>query len=219
VSRTLFVPGCSPRLAADSLTPVWRLVLGAILTSGPVVSCDVSSTGHGIARADPAAMISGQPWLFQQPWVWRDDRGEVVTFSKWRGTPEVVTMFFRGCTLRCPQTLGKLRDVEAAFSRRKLPVHIVLVTLDPRNDTPDRLRDFKEAEHLSENTWHLLSGNDSATRELGRALGIRPSYDDSHIDHDVRIALFDSEGRLVRTFEGWHFDDEAMFRPDESASR
>jgi protein SCO1/2 len=198
---------------------VRRFILGAILTSLPLVACGVSSAESGAARVDPGAMISGQPWLFRQPWVWKDDRGDAVTFSKWRGTPEVVTMFFRGCNLRCPRTLDKLREVEAAFVRRKLPVQIVLVTLDPRNDTSDRLRDFKEAEHLSQGTWHLLSGSLSATRELGRALGIHASYDDSQIDHDVRIALFDADGRLVRTFEGWHFDDDAMFRPGESASR
>jgi hypothetical protein len=45
-------------------------------------------------------------------------------------------------------------------------------------------------------------------------LGVRATYDDEHIDHDVRIAVFDARGRLVRDFAGWDFDaDQVVAAP------
>ena len=46
------------------------------------------------------------------------------------------------------------------------------------------------------------------TRALARMLGLRAVYEEGHIDHDVRIAVFDAAGRLVRTFVGWDFDED-----------
>jgi protein SCO1/2 len=148
--------------------------------------------------------------LFEQPWRWQDDRGEDVTFSKWRGAPQIVSMFYATCNFRCPMTVAKLKRVESAFARRSRPVHFLLVTLDPRSDTPDKMRAFKEAQGLSDSKWDLLSGSDRDTKALSRLLGVRPSYGDAHIDHDVKVGVVDADGVLVRTFDGWHFDDDAV---------
>jgi protein SCO1/2 len=164
-------------------------------------------TEDGVSR--PAAR-SGGVSLFEKPWLWEDERGAVVALSKWRGTPEIVTMFYASCTFRCPLTLAKLKRLEAAFAKRASPVHFVLITLDPRADTPDRLRDFKRSEHLADDTWHLLAGDDGDTKELSRILGVRPSHGDSHIDHDVKIAVVDANGLLLQTLDGWHFDEDAV---------
>jgi protein SCO1 len=147
--------------------------------------------------------------LFQEPWRWTDEHGELVTFSKWRGSPLVVAMFFRSCTERCPLTVEKLRRIEAAFAKKKQPAQFLLVTLDPHTDTPSRLLAFKEGEHLSESSFHLLNGGDAETRALGRLLGVHPSAnDEGHIDHEVRIVVFDAQGILTRSFVGWVFDDD-----------
>jgi protein SCO1/2 len=97
----------------------------------------------------------------------------------------------------------------AGFERENVAANFVLVTLDPRNDTPARLRVFKDSHGLAGDRWHLLAGTEKQTRELGRMLGARASYDDNHIDHDVRILVFDQDGRLLHHFHGWSFDAEA----------
>jgi len=160
--------------------------------------------GSGASRPPEAVA------LFDRPWLWTDERGETVAFSRWRGTPAIVTMFYTSCTLRCPLTVAKLKSVEAAFARREVPVEIFLVTLDPRSDTPDRLLEFKRHNRLSGGEWHLLAGGESETRELGRVLGVRPSYGDPHIDHDVKVAVVDARGALLQTIDGWHFDEDAV---------
>lgn len=132
--------------------------------------------------------------------------------SGFRGTPLIVTGIYTSCTERCPLTVEKVRRVDAAFHRHGIDDQVVLFTLDPENDTVDRLRRFRTARNAPAG-WHLLRGNREQTHEFARLLRMSAIYDDSHIDHDVRIAVFDGEGRLVRNFEGWAFDENDALVP------
>jgi protein SCO1/2 len=129
-----------------------------------------------------------------------------------------VSMFYATCTFRCPMTIAKLKRVESAFARRSRPVHFLLVTLDPRSDTPEKMRAFREAEGLSDASWDLLAGSDADTKALSRLLGVRPSYGDTHIDHDVKVGVVAANGVLVRTLDGWHFGDDVVFAASDFGS-
>ena len=179
-----------------------RLALVLVLLSLAACAQPVSPAAPGRHGVD----------LFGRPWRWTDERGDAVAFSQWRGAPLVVTAIFTSCTARCPLTVEKLRDVDAAFRRRGTPRQFLLVTLDPRTDNPARLLRFKQERHLPD-AWHLLRGNLDDTRAFGRMLGVRAIYDDGHIDHDVRIAVFDGARRLVREYAGWDFNPNQAALP------
>ena len=174
------------------------LLMGAGLTACASSSAPTVTPGPaGISRATPS--------LFDEPWSWVDDRGVATTFGAFRGAPLVVTAIYTSCTVRCPFTVEKLKEVARAYERSGRTAHFFLVTLDPHTDTPERLHRFKEARHLPED-WHLLAGSDLDTRALARRLVVRAMWDDGHIDHDVRIGVFDASGRLVRSYADWSFD-------------
>ena len=147
--------------------------------------------------------------IFAPRWQWTDDQGEAVELARFRGGPVVVTAVYTSCTVRCPFTIEKLKRVDALFQKDHRPLQVVLVTLDPHTDTPERLARFKAAHHLGDN-WHLLAGSDPDTRALARFLDVRAIYDDGHIDHDVQIGLLDSEGRVIRRFDDWSFDEQTL---------
>ena len=159
--------------------------------------------------APPAASATGGIGSLAPQWHWTDEEGADVTFSRWQGVPLVVTAIFTSCTTRCPMTVDKLRDLDAAFRRRGAPSQFLLVTLDPQTDDPARLARFKAERHLPD-AWHFLRGDLDQTRRFARMLGVRAMYDDQHIDHDVRIAVFDGHGRLVRDLAGWDFDSDKV---------
>lgn len=165
----------------------------------------------------PKVTFADSRSLFDAAWRWTDENAAEVSFSRWRGAPLVVTINYTTCRLRCPMTLDKLGEVERAYARKHQRVNFVLVTLDPSNDTPKRLKAYKKARGLSEATWHLLSGSEAQTKELTRFLGIRTLDDGSHIDHEVKILVFDGDGREVRSFVGLHFDEEAAVVTARSA--
>ncbi len=145
--------------------------------------------------------------LLERLGTWRDERGHAVTLADLRGSPVVLAPIFTFCTVRCPITVEKVRRLYEAYRRRNLDVRVVLVTLDPIRDDPARLLRFQETRNLPA-SWRLLRGTLDQTRALARMLGVRAIYDDNHIDHDVRIAVFDRGGRLVDAYGGWDFDEE-----------
>jgi protein SCO1 len=163
--------------------------------------------GCSLAPQQPGVVTDRRPVsLFGPSWRWTDEQGEEVSFSRWRGSPLVVTAIFTSCTVRCPLTVEKLHLLDRGLHRRGIEGQFFLVTLDPQNDDRARLQRFKETRHLPP-SWHMLRGSRQQTLELGRWLGVRAIYDSGHIDHDVRIAVFDAGGRLVRSFGGWDFDE------------
>jgi protein SCO1 len=158
------------------------------------------------ARSPAAASLQARS-LYSYPWVWTDEQGEPVRLSRWRGEPLVLTLAFTSCRETCPRTIHMLRDLHARFRREGREAAFVVVTLDPRNDTPERLRRFKQTEGLPA-AWHFLVGSPSSTRALGDLLGIHVVDLESHLMHDAGVVLFDADGRATRSFTGWNLDHE-----------
>jgi len=146
--------------------------------------------------------------LYAAPWSFRDEQGAVVRLDRWRGSPLVVTAFYTSCPVRCPRTVLELKKADAALQRAGRRAPVVMVTLDPETDTPERLLRWKREQRLPDH-WHLLSGGRAETRALVRLLEVHPAYDAGHIDHDVKVVVFDGAGAVQRRFEGWDLDGVA----------
>ncbi len=170
-----------------------------------ILTSSVAACASAPAQPDPG--VGAARLVLQRAWI--DEQGTRVALTDYRGAPFVLSAMYTSCTTRCPFTIDKLRNLDEAFRRRGVEARVVLVTLDPRTDTPDRLLRYKEAHHLPDH-WHFLSGGDAETDAMARYLGVRLMRDDTHIDHDVRVAIFDSEGALVRRYAGWDFDVEEV---------
>jgi len=169
--------------------------IGALLLAAVAVAgCNV--VGTGLTRLPPRAAPSG---------AWTDEEGRPLALSSFRGAPLVMSAFFTSCTMRCHMTVEKLKAVDRAYAASGVAVSIVVLALDPKNDTPSRLARFKRDHGLSDH-WHFLWGSMNDTRKLAKALSVNAAYDDGHIDHDVEIAVFDAYGRLARSYGGWAFD-------------
>jgi len=71
-----------------------------------------------------------------------DDEGEPNTLSGYHGSPVLLFFGFTRCADVCPRTLARLTRIqeEAAIPLGRMPV--LLITVDPEHDTPDRLRDY-----------------------------------------------------------------------------
>jgi len=163
----------------------------------------------GCAAADALGARGGDARapIFDAPWVWSDEDGVPTTFARWQGSTIVTTGFFASCTVRCPMTIAKLREMDEALRAHGRSAQFVLVTIDPESDTVDRLHRLKASRKLPP-SWHLLRGSREATRGFGRWLRLNVARDSGHIDHDVRIAVLDGNGLLLRSFAGWSFADD-----------
>jgi len=130
--------------------------------------------------------------------TWRDQTGAERTLESLRGKPVLLAMVYTHCTAVCPLSVTEMKRVEAAHS----DVRLVVVSLDPEHDSPQRLAEFARERGLS-NRWTLLTGNTNDVRDLAATLGIRyrrASADD--IAHSNILTLLDADGRVAQQGTG-----------------
>jgi protein SCO1/2 len=143
------------RLASNPLSTV--LASAAVVTLA--LALVVLLGRRKMADPGPASDL-GQVPSFEMP----DQRGRLVSDRSLRGQALVVDFFFASCTTSCPMLTARMASVEKAIETREhqlgrqLPAHLVSITLDPENDTPDVLRQYAARYGADADRWSFLSG-------------------------------------------------------------
>ena len=137
------------------------------------------------------------------------DSGAPWTLSAQRGKAVLLTFGFSHCADTCPATLAKLAHLaKTRLGARASDVEIVMVTVDPKRDTPAVLHDFVGR---FDGPVVGLTGTPSRIRGVERAYHVwaQPlppkrggGYD---VVHGAEIYLIDAGGRL----RGVREDDES----------
>ena len=118
-----------------------------------------------------------------------------------KGKVYVTTFFFTGCVTICPRIMQANRTLQERFKRANVDVHLVSITVDPENDSPEKLKEYASKLGIDFSTWTFLSGD----REKLRALIVdgfktymgereRNADDIMDIGHGSRFVLVDGQG-------------------------
>lgn len=158
-----------------------------------------------------AAFASAPAWcapisFYDVPYSFINDRNETVQLSKWRGKPIILTMEYSECRFMCTTTFYKMKAVQAAADKKKMNIDFVVVSLDPKDETPETWHQYRISSDLDRSNWHLLIGSEANTRQLANLIGIRYWYMDEHILHDFKIVRLNAKGEIVRSIV--NYDDE-----------
>jgi protein SCO1/2 len=132
-----------------------------------------------------------------------DQAGEPFPLRSLEARPTLITFFYGGCTTMCPLIISDVRRiVDAMPATERAGVNVVLVTIDPARDTPERLRELA-AERSIPAEWRLVGGDAASIRTLASTLGMsyRPLPDGSFA-HGALFTALDGEGRVVRQIDG-----------------
>jgi len=146
-----------------------------------------------------------------------DQDGRKRTFDAFRGSPVVITFIYTRCPLPtfCPMmdrhfaAIQKTLEHDAAFTR----VHLVTVSFDPTYDTPRVLK--KHARELGADLrrWTFLTGDRDDVDRFAMRFGVsiaRAMNDPRDITHNLRTAIVDAEGRLVKVYIGNEWTPEQV---------
>lgn len=149
----------------------------------------------GAPRSSPLPPAS----LYQLDGGFIDQRGEQVTLGVFRGQPVLVGMVYASCPSACPILITRLKKLV-----RELPdgardeVRVVLVSLDPKRDTPEKLAELAALHQLDAARWRLLRSDEDTMREVAAVLGVRFRDDgNGAISHSSDIALLDRDGVIA----------------------
>lgn len=133
-----------------------------------------------------------------------DQNNRRVALTDFRGRVAIVTFLFTNCTDVCPvlpQILARVDQLLTGAEKAKLVY--VGISIDPRRDTPERLREFIKSHGLDASRWTLLTGSVKDLTQAANDYGVvvRP---DPRMDfvHNTVFVLIDAKGRLRTEFHG-----------------
>jgi protein SCO1/2 len=152
---------------------------------------------------------------------WTDQAGRAFDLHSLAGTPTVVLMFYGTCRSACPVLIRDVKRVEAALTpAARARTRFVLVTFDPSNDTPERLRELAAESQLDLSRWSLLRGADDDVRAFATVLGVQFSrVGPGEYTHSNLITLLDPQGVVAFQLDGLQQPVEELARRIEGYTR
>jgi protein SCO1/2 len=106
----------------------------------------------------------------------------------------VINSFFASCAGSCPVMAHTLAAMQSRFGDRLgKELVIISITVDPANDTPERLREYAKKAG-AKNGWYFLTGSkeqvDFALRKLGQATATREDHMNIFVVGNDRTGLW-----------------------------
>lgn len=133
----------------------------------------------------------------------QSDKGE-VSLSDFRGKVVVMYFGFMNCQEACPVSLTKMRRAFKRLNQEELNnVQGILVSIDPKRDTPEDLAAFAKNYHA--NVIGLVDNKqviDKMVAQYGGMADMAVLDGNSvnyQVDHSSRLYMIDKQGKLLTT--------------------
>lgn len=144
---------------------------------------------------------------------WRNTSGETLQLSDLGGKVRVLAMGYSSCQYACPRLVGDMRTMQqqlAADATLPGQVGFVFVSIDPKNDTPEKLKAYAERNDFDvSDDWLMLTGDEDSVLELAVALGMKyRKTDNTDFAHSNIITVLDTTGHIVHQQFGLGTDSE-----------
>jgi protein SCO1/2 len=164
--------------------------------------------------AEPGAKRSTMEYAVPQVKLVRDDGKSVSLPDELNdGRPVVMNFVFTTCTSICPllsQTLAQLQEKLGAGRNR---VHIVSISIDPEEDTPERLTAYARRFHAGPE-WQHYTGTVQAVEATARAFN---AYRGDKMSHTPLTLLRVAPGQPWIRFDGFATAEELLREIPSSA--
>jgi len=167
--------------------------IGLIAVAIAVLAIDPHSSAQDDAGFAGSIRPPGPPLDFQL----RDERGERLRLSDYRGRPAIVTFMYTTCKDDCPT---KAQQIRGALDDLGTDVPVIAVSVDPKNDTESNAKRFLVEQQMI-GRMHFALGSTPALKRQWDAYGIAPQRDGR--EHSAYVVLVDGSG-MQRI--GWPVD-------------
>ena len=174
---------------------LFRQALACLFLSIPLLAASVV--------AAPAQTPLPRDSVYQLPLKLTDQHGKSWDWRTKRGAPQVVAMFYTSCQYVCPLIVDSGKAVEHALSpEERARLGILLISMDPKRDTPAALMSVASKRKLDATHWSLASPPPDDVRSVAGVLGVRyRQLADGEFNHTSALVLLDRDGRVVSRTE------------------
>lgn len=138
-----------------------------------------------------------------------NQNGKRITQEEVKGKVHVVEYFFTHCQSICPKMNVQMQRVHKAYKSND-DVKILSFTVDPENDTIQRMKWYADKHGATGNNWHFLTGSKEELYHLARTsyFVLKPAearnLGDAAGDfiHTNNFVLIDRFGRIRGYYNG-----------------
>jgi protein SCO1/2 len=137
--------------------------------------------------------------VLQQTGMFTDQSGRNFQLADRRGHVELVSMFYTSCTYTCPLMIDSGLGLQHALApTEREHLQILVVSFDPKRDTPAALSAMATKRKLDLSHWTLARADADAVRKLAALLGVRyRQLASGDFNHTSGLILLDADGRIL----------------------
>ena len=142
--------------------------------------------------------------IFNLDNLWLTQENMAIKLNDLRGKVAVLSMFYSSCDYACPRILADMKRIQSQVDEGKQgQVVFVLVSIDAKRDTPQRLKAFAVENGLDSKHWYLLHVTENDILELAALLGVKyRSVSETDFAHSNLITVPNKEGEIAHQQEG-----------------
>ena len=134
----------------------------------------------------------------------------MVSSEDFKGKIWVADFFFTHCPTICPPMTSQMHRLTKLTSDLSNHVQFLSFSIDPKKDTPSRLREYIESYSIEATNWTFMTGDEDATHLLAKEFFNGAERNDAvegGFGHTPYFALVDTEGLVRGVYIGTDLDD------------
>ncbi len=138
---------------------------------------------HPALAEDPAAattLPAGEPAaregsVYDLDSEWFDQDHNKLKLADLGDKVRVVVMGYTSCQYACPRLIADLISIEKGIQDKEVAAQVgySFISIDPENDTPEKLKKLEEQYKFTPGHWKILTGDEDSVLELAVALGMK----------------------------------------------
>jgi len=144
-----------------------------------------------------------------------DQAGRVVQINRFRGKQVVLNFIYSRCPIptMCPAATARMVSLQQAARAAGIAnLELVSVTLDPAYDTPGVLREYAVARGIDTANFSLLTGPETAIRDLLTQMGVIAQFDGGLLKHSLATVLVNENGKIIWREDGSVWDPQVFLQ-------
>jgi protein SCO1/2 len=192
--------------------------IGIFAALSVLQSCNTKADAQITAKTKSISDLS----IYNLPSKWTNQDGKEVQMKDLKGKVLVMVMIYTSCKAACPRLVADMRNIEERLPTSiKNNVELVLVSIDPKVDTPKRLKAFSIENKMEEDQWLFLRSTEENTREFAAVLAVNyKKISPLDFSHSNIISVFNAEGELAFQQEGLGVNsNETIIKIQEEAQK
>ncbi|MFZ0598561.1 MAG: SCO family protein [Flavobacterium sp.] len=178
-----------------------KIIIGLLILIFSLQSCKDSKDNPVTNDIDqPISDLS----IYNLPSKWTNQNGKNIELKSLKGNVLVMVMIYTTCKAACPKLVADMRNIESRLNEKtKKNVKLILVSIDPETDTPEKLKAFSIANKMEGDSWIFLRCNEENTREFAAVLAVNyKKISPIDFSHSNIISVFNPDGELIYQQEG-----------------